>query len=160
MKRYSKIILMLLIGWFGIALSNVEAGIFDKIIRKEAMRRILQRDIARDAATRAIPSATEKRVWRYTSRARAGQEASRGIAAGKHMTSGVHPGRPPSPQTAQRRYGLPKPPEVRETVVIKKGTPIRRNKALGGEPGMGEVTSPKKLPASSVESITPLSGVK
>gem|GEM_PF-5648137 len=120
MKQYFKIILMVLIGWLGITASDSDAGIFDKVVRKEAMRRILQRDVARDAATRAIPSATEKKVWRYTSKARAKQEASRGIAAGKHMTSGVYSGRSPSPQTAQKRYGLPKPPEVRETVVIKK----------------------------------------
>lgn len=160
MKQYFKIILMVLIGWLGITASDSDAGIFDKVVRKEAMRRILQRDVARDAATRAIPSATEKKVWRYTSKARAKQEASRGIAAGKHMTSGVYSGRSPSPQTAQKRYGLPKPPEVRETVVIKKGTPVRRNKAIGGNPGMGEVTSQRKLPANSVKGVTPLYGIK
>ena len=34
-----------------------------------------------------------------------------------------------------RRYGLLAKPEVRETVRLSKGFPVRLNRAVGGEPG-------------------------
>lgn len=51
-----------------------------------------------------------------------------------------------SAQTVQERYGLPKLPQVRERILLKRGTSVKFNKALGGKPGVGELTIVK--PAS------------
>lgn len=121
-----------------------------------AMRSLLKRDAARDAATAAKPLSKPKRVWRYTTQKDAAAARKQGLAADRHMTSGVAPGRPPDAGTAQRRYGLPAKPETRLTIEIPAGHPVRRNKVLGGAPGYGEITSPKVLPPGAIKDATPL----
>lgn len=123
---------------------------------KAIMGRVLKRDSARDAATKAQTLAKPRNVHRYTSRERAAGESREGIAAGSHLTSKAHRGRPLSAEAAQRRFGLPSRPEVRETVRLPAGHPVRHNKALGGAPGYGEITSPKPLPKGSVTKVVPL----
>jgi hypothetical protein len=125
-------------------------------ITRTLLSRLLRRDAARDRVLAARPIQRDRHVWRYTSRSQAEREAQNGIASRSHLTSGVRPGRPPTPRTAQRRYGLPEPPEVRETVVIPKGHPVKVGKALGGTPGTGEVTSPISLPKEGITKVTPL----
>ena len=130
-----------------------------KELAKAAMARLLGRDAARDAATaanaRAVSSTTT--VWRYTTADQARREVRRGILPGKHFTPGVAPGRPPSPYTAQRRYGLPQPPQVRMTVRLAKGTTVLRNKALGGQPGRGELVIKDAVPPGAIHRIVNLS---
>jgi hypothetical protein len=117
---------------------------------------ILRRDLMRDRATKARALAAEQRVFRYTTRDRTRQEVRRGIPPGSHMTSHAGRGRPLSPGKAQSRYGLPERPQVRETVRLPKGQPVRTNKSLGGAPGVEEITSPKQIPPKAIEKVTPL----
>ena len=140
----------------GLGLSPpLEAGGLGKILARSAMKKILRQDLARDAATAAKRLAKPRTVYRYTSQGRAAQEAQKGLAAGSHMTSAGGPGRPLSAEAAQRRYGLPSKPEVRETVRLQDQV-VRHNKVLGGERGYGEITSPKKIAPESIRRIVPL----
>ncbi len=91
---------------------------------------------------------------RYTTRAQARHETRHGLAVGNHMTSRSRAGRPLSPKQAQKRYGLPETPEVRQTWTIPAGTPLRHNKAIAGARGEGEVTSTaRRPPEASVRTI-------
>lgn len=125
-----------------------------------AMAAVLKRDAARDAATAAKPLAQPRSVWRYTSKVQAERELQRGVPAGRHLTAGTHAGRLPSPERAQARYGLPARPEVRETVRLPAGHPVRATKALGGEPGVGEITSTHRLPPATIHKVQPLPGAR
>ena len=128
------------------------AGGFSKAL----MSRLFKRDLANHAATAAKPLTKPLTVQRYTSRAQAKREVKAGIATGTHMTPNAARGRPLSPESAQRRYGLSKPPEVRETVRLPAGQPVRHNKAQGGEPGRGELTSNQPVPKGAVTKVVPL----
>jgi hypothetical protein len=125
-----------------------------------AMAAVLKRDAARDAATAAKPLAQPRTVWRYTSKAQAERELQRGVPAGGHLTAGTTAGRLPSPERAQARYGLPARPEVRETVRLPAGHPVRSNKTLCGDPGVGEITSTHRLPPATIHKVQPLPGAR
>ncbi len=133
-----------------------EAGSLGKAFARAAVSKMLRRDVARDAATAAKPLARSRHVWRYTTRKQASREARYGLAPHRHVTAQTIRGRPPSPSTAQHRYGLPKRPQVRETWRLPAGTPVRSNKALGGAAGVGELTSSKRLPAGDLVRTIPL----
>ena len=137
-----------------------EAGSLSKTFARAAVNKILKRDLARDAATAVKPLARSRHVWRYAMRKQAGREARYGIRPGSHMTAQTTRGRPPSPEAAQRRYGLPHKPEVRETWRLPAGTPVRSNKAFGGAPGVGELTSTRHLPPENLVRTTPLASSK
>jgi hypothetical protein len=83
-------------------------------------------------------------------------ELRRGLQPNTHMTAQGGPGRPLSPNTAKRRYGLRQRPQVRETLRLPKGYPVRSAKAFGGQPGVGELTSPKSLPPTAIQKVVPL----
>lgn len=121
-----------------------------------AATRTLRRDLVRDRAARVRPLAKDRTVFRYTSKAQARNETRKGIQPGSHMTSHTSAGRPLSPARAQRRYGLPRKPEVRATIRIPQGQPVRVNKAIGGRPGIGEFTSTKRVPRGAIEKVVPL----
>ncbi len=110
-------------------------------------------DLGRDRKTKAKPLPGDRTVFRYTTKERAKKERRDGISRGSHMTSTGGPGRPLSATKAKQRYGLRQKPEVRETVRLHRGQKVRRNRTLGGAPGVGEVTSPKRVP---VEKVVPL----
>lgn len=118
-----------------------------------ALAQKMEQDRKRDAATLPKTNPQLRTVQRYTQWEQAQREAKTGIAPGSHMTPGVHPGRPLSPFGAARRYGLPKTPTARETILIPAGTPLRTNKALGGQPGVGELTSPKTIPPAAIARV-------
>ena len=120
----------------------------------------LRRDLLRDRATRAHRLPSPRTVFRFTSKERAQQELKKGIPPGAHMTSRGGPGRPLSSEAAKRKYGLPQRPEVRETVRLPKGQPTRSNRALGGDPGVGETTSSKKVPPEAIKNVVPLRPTK
>jgi len=124
--------------------------------RRKSLRSVLRRDLARHRRAVIRPARRARRVFRYTGRHQAQSEVRRGIGRGRHMTSRAHRGRPLGARRAMRRYGLPKKPQVRETVRIPKGHPIRVGKALGGARGVGELTSPKRIPPSAIERVVPL----
>jgi hypothetical protein len=72
------------------------------------------------------------------------------------MTARGGSGRPMTPDHAKQRWGLPKAPDVRETIRLPKRTPVQPHKALGGDRGVGTLTSPKRLPPSVTKDVTPL----
>lgn len=127
-----------------------------KAWREAAATKTLRRDFLRDRATRVHSLAGNRAVFRYTTKAQARQELQRGIRPGNHMTARTTAGRPLSPTQAQRRYGLPQKPEVRETVRLSQGQPIRSNRVIGGEAGVGEVTSTIRVPSTAVAKVVPL----
>lgn len=137
-----------------------EAGSLGKAFARSAVSKILRVDRVRDAATIAKPLARSRQVWRYTTRQQAARDARYGLSPHRHMTSQTTRGRTPSPSTAQHRYGLPKRPQVRETWRLPAGTPVRSNKALGGAPGVGELTSSKRLPPENLVRTIPLTSSK
>lgn len=148
------------------SLGNAEAAGASKIVTKAMIQRAMVRDaavqraLAKDLATHAAvpvrPLARDIRVWRYTTLSQARVEARRGIAPNSHMTARVSPGRLPSSQMARARYGLIKAPTARMTVQLEKGFPVRRNKAVMGAPGIGEVTSNVRVPPQAVVKIQAL----
>ncbi len=114
---------------------------------------IMRRDLVRDRAIAARPLARPRTVFRWTTKQRAAVELRRGISPGLHMTSNGGPGRPLSRVAAQDRYGLLRRPQVRETIRLPKGQPVRAAKALGGRPGVGELTSPKRLSPTTITNV-------
>lgn len=171
-------ILLLLVVTIGMAagVTEVSAGLLSRAVAKAAAKRaavagiakgtvntppkaagkVLRRDVIRDQRTKARALTRDRTVFRYTSKKEAQKEMRRGIAPGRHMTAKGGRGRPLSAPHAKRRYGLPKKPEVRETIHLWKGHPLRHNRALGGEPGVGELTSPKRVPPSAIEKLVPV----
>lgn len=122
----------------------------------DASKSILRRDAIRDHATPARPLAKERHVHRYTTREEAAQELTSGIPPGRHMTGHASPGKSPNAQAAQRRYGLPSKPEVRETIRLPHGQPVKSNKVIGGAPGVGEVISTERVPPGNIVRVGPL----
>jgi len=118
--------------------------------------RTLDRDLARDRATTARRLSREATAFRYTSKAEARRELRSGIRAGSHFTSKAGPGRPLGASSARARYGLPRIPEVRETVRLQKGAMIKRNRAIGGARGVGEITSTGKTNRTAIRKVLPL----
>lgn len=149
-----------LLGLFTLPLAltapEAEAGQASRRITTRAWRRLFAHDAARDAATKAAPLAKPKNVWRYTSNTEARNAAKKGLPAGRHMTSGVTPGRAPGADIARRRYGLQQKPEVRMTIQLPASQPVRSNKVLGGGRGVGEITSSRPLPPSAIRRVVPL----
>jgi hypothetical protein len=72
------------------------------------------------------------------------------------MTATAPADRPPSPGAAVNRYGLQKAPGVRETIKLPRGIAARHNKVPGGQPGVGEITSSRRVPPEAIKKITPL----
>ncbi|MDX6404492.1 MAG: hypothetical protein QOH70_1947 [Blastocatellia bacterium] len=118
--------------------------------------RTLDRDLARDRATTARRLSREATAFRYTSKAEARRELRSGIRAGSHFTSRAGAGRPLGANSARARYGLPRTPEVRETVQLQKGSMMKRNRALGGGRGVGEITSTGKTTRTAIRKVIPL----
>lgn len=137
---------------------SAERGAARVAERKAEQRaaQILRKDIWNHNHTQVRPLPESRTVHRYTTSSQATRELKTGIPPGDHITSGAHPGRPPSPDAARQRFGLSRSPEVRETVVLPKGFPVRHNKVPGGQPGTGEITSPKRVPSAAVKRVTPL----
>jgi hypothetical protein len=118
-----------------------------------SMSKFLRRDLLRDRATRPRTLSRDRVVDRYTSFSRAEVEYRKGLASGTHLTTRVRLGHPASAQETQRRFGLPIRPQVRERVLLKKGTAVRFNKALGGAPGVGEITIVRAAPQRTIKNI-------
>lgn len=135
---------------------TVHAGGLGREIGEAAMRKILKQDLARDAATAAKRLLKGREVWRYTGRKQAESEMKKGLAPGSHMTSAKSGKSPLDAGAAQRRYGLPERPEVRETIRLDSGLSVRTNKALHGQPGVGELTSPGRIPPDAIRKVEPL----
>ena len=114
------------------------------------------REHGRDNRTPAKPLERDARVYRYTNKEDAAKLRRDGVPPRTHMTSRGGPGRPPPAGAAQRREGLQTKPEARVTITVPAGTPVKKNRVMGGEPGRGEMTATKQLPPSAVEKPVPL----
>lgn len=132
-------------------------GLSRSLFRRSAVSRsgstLLRRDLVRDRAIKARPLSRQRTVFRYTSKAQASSELRRGILPGRHTTAHGGPGRPIGAAAAQKRYGLLGRPQVRETIRLPKGQPVRTAKALGGRPGVGELTSTKRLSPTAITNL-------
>ncbi|MCC6472669.1 MAG: hypothetical protein IT514_02895 [Burkholderiales bacterium] len=112
--------------------------------------------VAHDRATvKANPQ--ERLVERYTTREQAARELRHGIGRDTHMTTGIRRGRSLSAEGAAQRYGLERAPEVKETIRIPKGHPVRSGvKVQAGKPGVAEITSPIPLPPGTIVKVAPV----
>lgn len=117
---------------------------------------ILKQDLKNHRKAPVRPLAKDRTVFRFTTKDQAREAQRKGLPPEAHMTARGGPGRPLRPDHARSRYGLPKKPDARMTVHLKKGQPVRSNKIAGGDRRFGEVTSPAPLPPSSVVRVTPL----
>lgn len=133
---------------------GIKKGAVEKT--RQSMGKILKRDLQRDQSTKVKGLPKDRTVFRYTSAAKAQEEIRQGVRAGSHMTSRATAGRPLSPSEAKRRYGLQQEPDVRLTIRLSKGTRVRNNRALGGKPGVGEITTKRKLPPTAIKRVVPL----
>jgi hypothetical protein len=168
-----------LLAFFYLGVINISAAGLGRVVAKGAVRglaRSTEPSTVRSAEKRALRSSIEiqrrdswnhlhtpvrplpapRTVFRYTSPSKARRELRTGIAPGRHMTATAPAGRPPSPTTAAKQYGLLNLPRVRETIQLPKGFPGRHDKVPGGRPGIGEITSPKRVPQSAIKRVTPL----
>ena len=85
----------------------------------------------------AKPLARSRQVWRYTTHRQAGRDARYGIRSNSHMTAQTTRGRAPSPEAAQRRYGLPHKPRSGKVGGCRPGHPCART--LGRRARSGRV---------------------
>jgi hypothetical protein len=115
-----------------------------------------RREHARDNKTPTKPLERDTRVYRYTTKEEVARLRRDGVPSRTHMTSHGGAGRPLSADKAQKREGLRKTPDTRVTIDVPGGTPVRKNRVMGGERGRGEMTTTKRLPPSSVEKSVPL----
>lgn len=145
-----------------------EAGALGKLIGKGAAggatgktsrmtpRGPLRDDRLRDRATPAKPLRQDRSALRYTTKDAAREEMRRGIPRGRHMAP-ARSGRPlTKPDAVAKKYGLPQRPEVREVIRLPKNFPVRSNKVVDGRPGVGEWTSPKRVPPGAIKKVVPL----
>ena len=145
------LLLALLIGC--VSVPNAYAGSKARVVSQAIAKKLLARDLERDAITTAKALPASRTVQRFTTLQQAKREARLGLPPGTHMTPGLRRGRPLSGDGAARRYGLLRQPTARETIVLPKGTPLRVNKALGGKAGVGELTSPRRVPSAAIVRI-------
>lgn len=147
--------MLLLVGVSSVAAAPAGKGFLKKLLGKQ-QQKVLGRDLLRDRALRIQTLKKQRTVFRYTTWSKAQLEARKGLAPGTHMTAKGGPGRSLSPETAKRRYGLPRKPTARETIHLEAGIPIRSGKVLGGQPGYGEITAAKRIPPEAIRRIVPL----
>ena len=117
-------------------------------------RQELKREALRDLNTPVTRLPESRIVWRYTTRQHAQLEQRAGIASNRHLTAQRSGSKPLSACSAQWRFGLCELPEVRETIVLPKGTPVRINTAWRGL--AQEITSPQPLPPTAIIEVRPL----
>jgi hypothetical protein len=142
--------------WLGRAILRGGVKSVTRRAVEKSIASLLRRDLARDATSQIKLLPAPRTVFRYTTQAQARRELARGIAPGRHMTSHARPGRPLRAARAKERYGLPQEPEVRETVRLPAGQPVRVNRVVGGEPGRAELTSPSWVPPTAIKKVVPL----
>jgi hypothetical protein len=137
------------------AVRSLDGHVFRSVERRQ-LRVLTRRDLLNHERARVVPLTNPREVFRFTTRERAGRELRLGIAPDRHMTAHTKPGRPLAAESAMRRFGLPRRPQVRETIRIPTDQPIRFNRVVGGSPGVGELTSPRRLPPQVIKRMIPI----
>jgi hypothetical protein len=113
-------------------------------------------DLAKHVRTAPKPLVSGRTVQRYTTQKQALREIKAGVAPNTHMTAIARPGRPLTAPAAKQRFGLLTAPQVRETIRLTKGVPVRHVRATAAGRGVWELTSPKRLPPKVIQKVTPL----
>lgn len=153
---HSKIGLSMLLACLVSVPLSVEAKGLGGVVGKAAIGRLLTREAARDAATPAVAAAHGHQLMRYTTRVQARADAKAGLESGRHLTGATEGKVPLSAQAAQKHYGIPVAPQVREVWSVPKGWPERLNKVWRGDRDAMEITSPKPLPPSRLVRVEKL----
>lgn len=139
---------------------QVERAVLRRFFVKEGStaeyRAVARRDFWRDLVTRAEELRASRTVYRYVSAEEARLIRQQGFGAATHFTAGVTPGRPLSAAAAAERYGLGRAPAYRVAVEVPAGTRVKFNKALGGEPGWGELLVMSKVPPTWIKGMAPI----
>jgi hypothetical protein len=131
-----------------------------KVLADSVMRRIFFRDAARDALLPMTRIAKPRRVWRYTDKEGAKKALTKGLPKGVHTSVGISRGRALTSENARKRFGLAKRPDVRMTIELPGGHPVRRGKVIGGAPGVGEFTLGKPISPSAIKGMSPVPNAK
>jgi hypothetical protein len=120
-------------------------------------KNLFKQDLRNHRATPVRPLEKDRTVFRYTTKEQARQAQHKGLPPGSHMTARGGRGRPLTSDHAQSRYATPKKPDARITVHLDKGQPVRSNKVAGApDQRRRELTSPERIPRSSIVGVTPL----
>ena len=136
---------------------TAEAGGLASAAARAAMKRMLAKEAARDAATPALALSRGRYMFRYATKQEAAVEAQQGLRAGQHLTGPSETKRLLSAAAASERYGLAhKTPEVRELWYVPKGTPARVNSVWGGARNATETTLTRPLPGRNLTRIESL----
>lgn len=144
-----------------------EASSFAKLLGRSAVRaaakkamprmtRALAKDLVNHRTTPVKILTAPRTVFRYATQSAARKDLASGLAPYSHMTSRGAPGRPLSAANAAKRYGLPRRPDVRETIRLDRGQTVILNKAQAGRPGVGEAVSPRRIGRDAIERVVPL----
>lgn len=120
------------------------------------MTRALAKDLVNHRTAPVKTLTAPRTVFRYATRSVARKDVASGLAPYRHMTSRGGPGRPLSAANAAKRYGLPRRPDVRETIRLGRGQTVILNKAQGGRPGVGEAVSPRPIGRGAIERVVSL----
>lgn len=131
--------------------SKTAAASFVGSARKSAAIKTARSEIfARDIHGPVTKLSADRTVFRYTTRAKARSEITRGIPQRRHFTSAATAGRPLSPINAQKQYGLPQRPAVRETIRVPQGTAVQFGRVKNGKPGLGEIFTRDRVSKSHI----------
>ena len=115
-----------------------------------------KKDRDRDAKLKEKPGKSTEFRERFASTQQAAKEKKEGLAPGTHLGGKVKPGRPLGQENAAAQYGLPrKNAEVRSVWEVKRETPRKTGKVIGGTPGKGEVVIKKRIPRENRVSSKP-----
>jgi hypothetical protein len=127
--------------------------------KPSAPTNILKQDLVNHRKVPVRSVERERTVFRFTTKEQAKKAQHQGLLPGRHMTAHGGPGRPLSPDHAQSRYGLHRKSDAhaRITLHLKKGQPVRSSKIAGAnDQRFRELTSPERVPRSSIVGVTPL----
>ncbi len=118
---------------------------------------VLKQDLKNHRAVPVRPLDKNRTVFRFTTKEEAREAQRKGLPPGAHMTAHGGPGRTATPDHAQSRYATPSKPGARITVHLPKRQPVRSNKIAGApDQRLHELTSPERVPPSSIAGVTPL----
>lgn len=129
-----------------------------KAVARAAAKRLSIEKIVKTDSQRHLKAQVKllerpRTVHRYTSKSRALWEQRHGVPAGSHMTASAAPGRPLSPEAAQKRFGLLRKPGARLTIQLPKDFPVRINPATNASRGIHEITSPKAVRPENIKKV-------
>ena len=131
---------------------SIARGAAAAMHKRIGSKAFLKSEAARDASTSVRRLDAPATVYRYASGIHAAGEARNGIAPGRHMTGVGENSKMLNADRASRRYGIARP-EVRETIVLPRGFPVRQSRVWSGARNATELTSPRRVPPGAIRKI-------